>query len=141
MLKSPITHNFLGASGLALSLALAAMPAVAHAQDADSADEAKKEDIVVTGTLIRGAQVTGVDAVAVLAKGRDHRGLAQRIDQSRHAAGIAVQQWIAGLGKDGAPCGACHLEAMQHIGAHVLFRQRREVKTQPHALGQLDQLG
>lgn len=68
MLKSSITHNFLGASGLALTLALAAMPAVAHAQDADSADGNKASDIVVTGTLIRGAEVTGSQTVTVAAQ-------------------------------------------------------------------------
>lgn len=60
----------LGVSGLALSLAMLAMPVVAHAQDADSdnADAANKDDIVVTGTLIRGAQVTGSQTVTVDSK-------------------------------------------------------------------------
>ena len=61
-------------AGLAIALAL---PAVAHAQSApaDDSTAAKDADIVVTGTLIRGAVVTGSQTVTVDAKSIEQLGV------------------------------------------------------------------
>ncbi len=65
MSKSSISNHFLSASGLALSLALAVMPSVAQAQEADSDNADAGKEIVVTGTLIRGAAPVGSQNVGI----------------------------------------------------------------------------
>ena len=53
---------------LGVSMISLASPALAQTQPAAADDEAKKDEIVVTGTLIRGTQATGSQTITVSAK-------------------------------------------------------------------------
>ena len=73
------TRLFTGGS-LFLALATAMMPTMAKAQEAEVSREADSEDIVVTGTLLRGAAPVGA-APIVLGEARI-RKLARRVQTS-----------------------------------------------------------
>ena len=79
--------------------------------------------------------------IAIFVERGHHGGVAQRVDQSRHAAGITRNFRESVLGEDLASVRPRHVEAVADVGAHLVVGQRAEVEAQAHALHQLDQLG
>jgi iron complex outermembrane recepter protein len=61
-------------SAFALALSLAAVSSPAFAQEADNADEPAADEIVVTGTLVRGAAPTGTTVIGVDREGIQSTG-------------------------------------------------------------------
>ncbi len=80
-----------------------------------------------------------VDQLEVLAERRQQAGVAERVGQARDAAGVAEDQRIRVRREEFAVHHAGDGEAMADVCAHFLFGERAQVKTQPHALAQLDE--
>ena len=73
-------------------------------------------------------------------EGDHERRVAERVDEARHAAGVAEDDGHR-LGREDLPAvRAGDLEPVQDVGLGLLRRQRREMEAQADALRELDQL-
>src|ERR1051325_2582651 len=78
--------------------------------------------------------------VTVRRKCSHHRGITQRVDQSRHATGVAIDLRESLFRKDLAITATCNFEAMLNVGSHLLRRQRGQMESQTDALRELNEL-
>src|SRR6202012_3743167 len=66
-------------------------------------------------------------------------GVAQRVDQSGHAAGVLEDGCVGVLGKYAPPLRSCHFETMVDVGVGFSLAEGGQMEAQAHALRELDE--
>ena len=89
----------------------------------------------------RADDVRARDRAAIRGVGGHHRGIAQRIDQSRYAAAVAKHLGEGIGGENLAVSGSGDVQPVLNVAARFHLRQRMQVEPQPHALHELGELG
>src|SRR6266403_1352441 len=79
--------------------------------------------------------------IPVLPERRHQTGVAQRVDQARHAARVLVDGGVGVVGKYAPTLGAGYLEAMIDVRSRLSLRESGQMKSQADALRELNQLG